>query len=532
LANDPHLPNAIPAVMYLAQLRSPGLAVAGASWVGVPAFAPGHNGHVAWGATAAHADNTDLFLEQVSSDGLSVREGDGWVRCPVREERIEVRGEASVLERVLQTPRGPIISPALSDTTLPEGANALSLAATWLAKRPYEGLYSAPRARSFDEFRQHFAAGSASTISYVYADTSGTIGWHLAVEVPRRRRPGALIPRVGWDPDAGWHDEPHRCTDLPFARDPDEGFLCTANNQPIAAANGVVDDLGVDWLDGYRQASIAAALAKRDDWSVQDCADLQRDTLSLPWREMESTVLGLSLRDARAERAQSLLAQWDGRVSSDSVAAAVYVVFISELTCALVRRLAPRSSSWALGKGFTAMLPHSTIANRRLSHLVAMVKRQPSEIFADWPAALEAALARAIAKLEDRFGRDESAWRWGRVRPLTLVHAFADKPPFDRVFNLGPLDGEGDPSTISQGGLDLADPFSGQLWLPTLRAVLDVGDWERCRFALAGGQSGNPTSPHYADQIDVWRTGEGIPIAWSEETIARRCRHELMLVPR
>src|SRR5690606_1354669 len=158
--------------------------------------------------------NTDLFLERVGPDGESVEHDGGFERCEVREERIEVRGARPVVERVLVTPRGPIISPALDGVSTPGGA-AISMAATWLARRPYTGLYGAARTRSFAAFRERFARGSASTISYVYADAGGDIGWHLAVEVPRRRRPGALIPRAGWDPENGWHDEPHRCTELP-----------------------------------------------------------------------------------------------------------------------------------------------------------------------------------------------------------------------------------------------------------------------------------------------------------------------------
>ena len=531
LANDPHLPNAVPAVMYLAQLRCPELQVAGASWVGVPAFAPGHNGHVAWGATAAHADNTDLFLEQVSSDGLSVREQDGWTRCRVREERIEVRGEAPVIERVLETPRGPIISPALLDTALPDGANAISMAASWLARRPYNGLFSAPRAQTFAEFRDHFEAGSASTISYVYADTGGAIGWHLAVEVPRRKRPGALLPRAAWDPEAGWHEDPHLCTELPHASNPDEGFLCTANNQPVADAKDLAGDLGVDWLDGYRQAAIAEALARRDDWDVEDCASLQLDTESLPWRELRPIVVALSLDDRHALRAQSLLRGWDGRVASDSPAAAVYVLFISELTCAMVHQLAPRAASWALGRGFTAMLPHSTIANRRLSHLVTLVKTQPASVFADWPAELEGALARAARKLEDRCGRDETAWRWGRVRPLTLIRRLRRKASFRSRVQHRPPGGARRSQHHRSGRPRSRRPLLG----PVVAAHTAFGTRRRRLGTLPlrprRRSAGNPMSAHYANQLDAWRSGAGIPIAWSEERIAARCQDVLELVP-
>ncbi len=80
---------------------------------GSAGIAAGHNGFASWGLTAGCVDNADLFLERVGPDGRSVLEDGAYVECPVRTERIEVRGGATTVEHVLETPRGPIIGPAL-----------------------------------------------------------------------------------------------------------------------------------------------------------------------------------------------------------------------------------------------------------------------------------------------------------------------------------------------------------------------------------------------------------------------------------
>jgi penicillin amidase len=528
LANDPHLPAAIPTTVYLACLRTPEVSVAGASWVGLPVFGPGHNGFAAWGVTAAHVDNTDLFLEELSADGRRLRQGDRFVDCVVREERIEVRGRAPVIERVTVTPRGPVITPALDGISIPGRANALSLAATWLAARPYTGMYDAPRVRSFEQFRQSFARGSTSTVSVVYADADGHVGWHVAVEVPRRKSGDGLLPLPGWRDQVGWHDEVHLCTELPHVIDPPEGFVSTCNNRP---ASGDTPYLGVDFLDGYRQAAISEALAARHDWDIDATVALQRDTRSLPWRAIRPIVLGLEDVSGDAQRARDILERWDGRVASESVGASIYVLFLSEICCTLARAAAPTAADWALGKGFHVLLPHTTLATRRVAHLVRLLREQPPGLVASYPAAIGEALARTIQRLRSSHGDDVSAWSWGRVRPLTLMHAFGSKKPFDRIFNVGPLEGEGDPTTISQGGIDFTAPCSSQPWLPTLRAVIDVGKWDSCRFAIAGGQSGNPLSPHYKDQLDAWKRGWGIVLSWSEARIRAGTRATLELLP-
>jgi penicillin amidase len=92
LANDPHLDASLPPHWYLTHVRTPSWAAAGATFLGGPAVVAGHNGHAAWGVTAGLVDNTDFFREQVGPDGASVRAGDRFVPCPVREEVIRGRG--------------------------------------------------------------------------------------------------------------------------------------------------------------------------------------------------------------------------------------------------------------------------------------------------------------------------------------------------------------------------------------------------------------------------------------------------------
>lgn len=542
LANDPHLVSQAPPLMYLAQIRAPGLEVAGASWVGLPAFGPGHNGFAAWGVTAAHADNTDLFLEQVGPDGRSLRRGDDFVPCETLQERIVVRGGDDVVEEVLIGPSGPVVvrasDDAVPDVALPPRANALSMSATWLAERPYCGLYRAPDVRSFDEFRRLFEEGSTSTVSAVYADVEGHVGWNLAVELPVRGRGRGTLPLPGWDAACRWQGLV-RFDDLPHTLDPPAAFVCTANNQPVATGGSERGAfLGADWLDGFRQQAIARALDSRDDWTVSSTLALQRDTTSIPWEQIRATVLALpSEGDPDVEIALTLLRHWSGQLASHSLAASVYALFLAGLCGRVVSARAPRSSSWALGRAFTALLPHSTMATRRTSHLVRLVLEQPEGWFdpedgraGGWTAALVGALGDAVAELRRRFGDDPAEWAWGRVRPLTLRHPVSNVPVIGRAFDIGPFEGEGDNTTISQGGLDFVDPLRNQAWLPALRAVIDVGRWDDARFTLLGGQSGNPLSPHYEDQCEAWRD-EGVTVAWSESAIEERAVDSLRLKP-
>lgn len=47
----------------------------------------------------------------------------------------------------------------------------------------------------------------------------------------------------------------------------------------------------------------------------------------------------------------------------------------------------------------------------------------------------------------------------------------------------------------------------------------------------AGGQSGNPCSPHYDDQFPLWRAGDGVPIPWTPAEVAAATVETLVLEP-
>jgi penicillin amidase len=88
----------------------------------------------------------------------------------------------------------------------------------------------------------------------------------------------------------------------------------------------------------------------------------------------------------------------------------------------------------------------------------------------------------------------------------------------DKVFNLGPFPWGGDANTINQAAVSFLDPTANSPFVASMRMAVDVGEWDANRFILPGGQSGNPMSPHYDDQLDLYREGGAISIAWSART--------------
>jgi penicillin amidase len=531
LANDPHLDASLPPHWYLAGIRMPQNARAGATFVGGPSVLVGHNGTACWGLTAGLVDNTDLFIEEIGPDGTSVRQGTGFRPCQVAEEVIAVKGGKPVTERVLLTPRGPIISPALTETS-----EALSLRALWLDPLPMTGLFRVASVRSFAAFRSVFRHWPAASQNMLYADTSGKIGWQLIGEAPVRKKGFGTIPLPGWDESAGWEADDVPFEQMPHTEDPACGYLATANNRHELEGPGPF--LAADFTDGYRAIAIKEALAARSDWDVAGTMHLQMDQRATAWIEMRDIVLAVGATEPESKIALELLRGWDGRVSADSPAAAVYELFLAEMIVRVARAKAPRSWRWVVGAGLSPITPYNFGCYRRTGHLVHLLREQPPGWFArSWPEEAASALAEAVRTLTSHTrSKDPSRWAWGTVRVLVMHHRIARRglhgKLLGRIFNLGPIPCGGDADVINQAAVLPFAPLAPADNLPSLRAVFDVGAWENSRFVLPGGQSGNPLSPHYSDLFELWQRGDGVPIAFTSDEMRAAAVQTLDLQPR
>jgi penicillin amidase len=362
------------------------------------------------------------------------------------------------------------------------------------------------RARDFATFRQGFAEWPALPLNVVYADTHGTIGWQLAGQLPEREAGLGLVPTPATRPGAGWKDELVPFDQMPHFTDPDSGFITTANN-PTTMREPASPWLGADYIDGYRAAVIADELTRREKWDVPACQALQMNVRSLPWEELRELVLGLAPTEEDARLGLDLLRGWDGQVSVDSSAAAVFEIFTAELIQRVARAKAPKSWEHAIGGPGPGPLNHSLFADRRVGHLVRLLRTRPQGWFAQgWEKEMTEALTATVRRLR-------------QVKRLS------------KAFNLGPVPCPGDFNTVMQAGTFPRTPTAQTHNFPNMRAVFDTAAWKNSRFVLAGGQSGNPCSPHYDDQFPLWQKGKAIPIAWEPGEVILAAVASLRLVP-
>lgn len=524
LANDPHWSPLLPSFWYLAHVETPNWALAGATLIGTPAFLTGHNGFAAWGVTAGLSDNTDLILEELGPDGTSVREGEHFVRCTLHNEAIHIRGRGAVNDLVVETRRGPIISPALRQVPW-----ALSLRAVWLDPLPVQGLLAMHRVRSFQDLEAVFTEWPHLPLNIVYADCSGTIGWLLAGTVPRRRGTSGLFPTLGWETPDPWIDY-LPATALPRVVNPPEGFFASANNPPPLSDPSL--SVGADYLDSFRLLRITSELARRSDWDLDAVLNLQLDVYSLPWEAFRSHLGHLCPSSPLAQAARQLLQEWDGFLTAQSAAATIFELLVHRLCQIIAQAYAPTGWRWAIGAGFHDLTGGTNWGVRRIAHLLRSLTLDPPERLGDdWGEILSRTFEEVAEELMRHYGADPRNWAWGKARPLWLTHPLAVAPLLKQILNRGPFAVGGDANTVNAAGVSAHDPLGPVEFISSLRFAVELGQWDQARVILAGGQSGHPFSPHYDDLLALWLEGKTIPLAWSTSVVERLTVSRLELCP-
>ncbi|HXZ83976.1 MAG TPA: penicillin acylase family protein, partial [Myxococcota bacterium] len=358
------------------------------------------------------------------------------------------------------------------------------------------------------------------------ADVDGSIRYRFRGRVPVRAAANRWAPVPGWKPEHAWRGMvPFDA--LPAAADPPDGILAAANNRPAGRGSPY---LGVDFAGPTRVRRIRARLESLSRATADEMAAIHGDDESQLAPLFVAALAGFAPSAPRAREALALLRAWDFRMRADSVPAALYLAFREQLT------LLAGDALGLTGAGL-GPLGEAAPAPERLalawSALPALLRarfapRSPRAPF-DWTSLCADAFARALAFLEARLGPELAAWRLGRVHRTFSWHPLAVDLPEARRLALPPfvpMAGDGDTvlcgATVPGFGLRATT-------ISVARYVFDLGDWERSRWIVPHGVSGDPASPHFSDQLLAWAELRLAPMRydWPGIEAAARSRRRL-----
>ncbi len=445
LASDPHLGFQAPVLWYLARLEWPGGQLAGATAPGVPFTIIGHNGHAAWGMTTTHADLQDLFIERVTADGR-YDTPDGPQAFAIREEVLDIRfGEPEALT-VRTTRHGPVVSDldAFSSATSPD--IVLALSATML--RDDDGtanaVYAIGQSRTVAEIKAALAGFEGPQQNFMYADTSGGIGFSSPALVPIRKAGDGTVPVPGWSGDYDWQGWVSY-DDLPHSLNPEGGRLVNANNRPVPPDYPHL--IAATFPEGYRAQRILDLLQEIAPGAAtwQDMLGIQIDSRSEMARDLLPFLINVvEPRIDTAKRALALVAAWDGtmdRARPEPLLFLTWMDFVKEELLAD-----------DLGTAFTSFFGDHPILIR------TALTDDPSWCGGTLDACsdvVSTAFERSLGWLSQRdetAAKDLSEWRWGDFHRARFSHPVFGFVPILSGLTTLEIETDGADHTVNRGG--------------------------------------------------------------------------------
>ena len=471
-----------------------GLNVYGAATWGQFFIYQGFNAQAGWMHTSSGVDNVDEFAETIQGQGKArcYRYGPACRPLGVRPIAIRFRKrDGSFGERrftTFRTHHGPIIRSG--------GGKWVSFA---MMHRPVLALqqsYLRTKASDLGSFLDIARLQANSSNNTIFADARGAIAYLHPQFVPRRSDRFDFTKLVdGSDPVTDWNSL-HSLSDLPNVISPPNGWVMNTNNWPYSAAGAFsprpqqfpryMDMFG----ENFRGLHAIRLLQGSKGWTLDGLQAAAYDSyqpgfaaLVPPLVEAWRTLADQDPRKARLAGPVGLLEQWDYRWSAQSEAQSLAMFWGDALLKAL-------------------NAPPSEPRNKTMLRLAPDTS----------PVQKLDALDQAVRRLDQEFG----SWRtpWGEINRYQRISPAIDQPFNDGAPSVPIPFAHGNYGSLASTN---SNPKPGtRRWYGTsgnsFVAVVEFGPQVRARAVSTGGQSGDPSSPHFNDQAARYAAGALRPV--------------------
>jgi penicillin amidase len=489
LASDPHIAFGSVSCWYEVHLSGAGFNATGTGYAGVPGVLFGRNDKVAWGLTNNICAQRDLYQEKENPDqpGSFLYDNE-WEPANEIEETILVKDGDPVVRTIRQTRNGPIV-----DAILPaEARDTGPVSLRWMGAEPCDEITSMmdmSLSGNVDEFREALRSWIVPTWSFGFADVEGHIGYQAAGTLPIRES-WTRGYRSGWDPEQQWN-ETIPFEGMPAIVDPPSGWIRSANNR--TAPEDFPYPLSGVWSSGYRALRIREMIEERADHTRENMVAMQMDVLSARAVDAVPGLIKLleSSQGRNLAEEISILRDWDGRMSTDSVGASLFEIFFTNW-----------SREVAAARFDEGLVPLMAGAVSGLSTELLSEDTTGWFVPGERAKAVRRAMELTIDALIEDLGDDRSGWNWGAIHKVDLPHPISSRGGIFRHLSRGgdPVSGSG--ITVSNTGFD---PNYMAVMGANYRLTADLADDPPGLWAVdAAGQSGNPGSDNYCDQLSSW----------------------------
>jgi acyl-homoserine-lactone acylase len=478
-----------------------GLDVYGAATWGQFFIYQGFNAHNGWMHTSYGGDAIDEYAESVlaTPHGPAYRYGVRVRRFAKSRITVLVKEGADLIAHrfsVYRSHHGPIVRA--------EGGKWIAVKIFQDPVRALAQSYLRTKTTDYRSFRRTQEMRTDTSNNTVYADADGTIAYFHGNFIPRRDpRFDFTRPVDGSDPATEWHGA-HRLEETITLLNPSSGWIQNTNDWPFSAAGTASPKResypaymwtkgenprgvhAVEVLEHLEGATLDSLIAAAYDAHLTAFEVLLPPLLAAYDRLDDGDPRRASLNEPIAS-----LRRWDRRSASDSIPAALAILWGEQLAARAEAR---------------AQAANEPIYDYLLRHLTDEERLE--------------ALGAALARVE----RDMGSWKiaWGEINRFQRltgdpVQSFDDtKPSLPVGFAPGQWG--------SLASFDYLKPrttrhifgSSGNSFV----AAVEFGPTVRAKAITTGGESGDPSSTHFADQALMYSEGRFRDVLFSPEDVS------------
>jgi acyl-homoserine-lactone acylase len=448
----------------------------------------GFNPHIGWMHTSSGVNAISEYLETVEKkgDGAFYKYGSKELPAMTKEITVPYKTDHGMAEKkftVYYTQHGPVIGE--------QDGKWLTIR---LMQEPVKALtqsYTRTKAESYKSFRQTMELHTNSSNNTIFADSDGDIAYFHGNFIPRRdTKFDWTKPVDGTSPATDWHGL-LSVDETPHLLNPKSGWIYNSNDAPWSAAGPgslkkedfpVYVEMGGESARGLHAVRV---FENKNDFTLDGLIGAAFDSY-LPWFEKTMPALMRAWHEdaasdplkAKLADQVSTLRNWDLRWGVDSIPTTVAVFWGDDI----MRRVGREARS--------AGIPIYDYVGTKV----------PAE-----------QLLQSLAAASNRLTADFGTWKtpWGNVNRFQrldddIAPHFDDSKPSIPVEFTSATWG----SLASFGAREYPDT---KKWYGTsgnsFVAVVEFGKTIRAKAVTAGGESGDPRSPHFDDEAKRYSTG-------------------------
>ena len=463
----------------------------------------GFNDKAGWMHTSGGGDVIDEYLETVAEKGGKYFYQYGSEQRPVQARQITLP---------YRTPSGAMASKTVTAWFTHHGPIVREEGGKWVAVRmmdePLKALtqsYTRTKARDYDAFYKAMELRTNSSNNTVYADAKGNIAYFHGNFIPKRD------PRFDWSkpvdgstPATEWQGL-HAIKETITLFNPASGYISNTNNWPFSAS-GASSPKRQDWPD-YMWSLPENARGRHAERVLKDARGFTLDSLIAAAYDSHLTAFeplvpqllkdydALAANDPRKALLSAQVASlrgWDLRFGVDSKPTSLAIYWGQDM----VAQHAPRAR--AEGLPTVDFITHRLNADERLASLQRASDKLTAD-FGTWqtPWGEINRFQRISGDIDQQYDDSKPSWpvgfasaNWGSLASFGMVA----KQKTRRIYG------------------DRGNSFV---------AVVEFGPRVRAKSILAGGNSNNPASKHFADQAEMYSRGEFKDVLFYKEDIEK-----------